>query len=516
MLRAAAAPLKLPRNSVLRNAALSRFFGCSGTNGLLQTSGQSSTSWTMSVKMEVEAPFYAVQLMRVNRSGLNSLNGDKALVGVTESNDITALNGLTATQNIAVPIIRVAGTPTAYGQIAPAGTLNGFFNVTWPGKNLASLSNVLLVATAVTTEPHGLVTGNTITLTDSDTSQYNVTNAAITFVSVTSFTFAIASDPGANPVTLGEYSSNACGTVKPTTNQTYSISNIAPLQSAASRIDGGARPLLLYRYWHNGTVQSFPFHSVTAALRSASAPMRSRTIQVGAYLADGIATPNGTFSIDTVLMDVYPIIHYAVPVFSIWHVGDSTTQCDALVADKVSTWLYRASLSVSTPTRPVTFANFGASSQTSATYWQQAKNALAAGAPPPSALFIGVDSVNDGVNTVATVQSAYALAEDIMSTCSKYGISIVVFVPRMPYNTLNAAQYALKVTQDAALTTLAAAYSVKLMTLPGLGDGANPERWVPALNNAADGIHPNETAIETPLATTIGAPFIADLVNSYY
>lgn len=505
---------------ILRNEALSRFFGCSGTDGLLQISGQSASAWTMTVKMEMEAPFNAVRLLRINRSGLNALNGEKALVAVTESNLFDTSNGLTVSRNLSQPVFSVGGTPTVYNQMAPAGTVNGYHAVTWPGRELASLTNAGTTATVTTKGPHGQITGAVITMRNNDLAPYNVVSAAITVTGPSTFTYVMGSDPGAAASVLGCYTSNMVGTPRPnypasgaptaTSVQTCSLSEKTPLRSRPSRMDGGARPLLLYRFWHDGAAQPFPFHNIATSTRSPSAAMRGRTIQIGAILADAVGNLGWNPTLDTVFMDVFPVVTYSVPVLSVWGVGDSTWQNDGLVADKVSSWLYRACASISTPQRPVVYANFGASSQSSAVYWAQVKACLAAGVAPPSALFVGVDSVNDGVCTEATVQNAYALAHDVIITARKYEIPVVVMFARMPMNTMNAAQYALKVAQDTALAELAAVHGVRFVVFNGLSDGAYPERWIPSLNGGGDGFHPDEPCIDTRLANQ-GADLLLSL-----
>ncbi|CUI03884.1 hypothetical protein BN2497_2545 [Janthinobacterium sp. CG23_2] len=488
-----------------RNEALSRFWGCSGQNGLLQTAGQSSLNFTTSIKMEMEAPFYAVRLLRVNRSGLNSLDAQKAVVGVTGSNATDASYGLTAAQNIAVPVIN----GVAYAQLAPAGTANGFQPAIWPGREVVSLVNSTTTATLTTRVPHGLITGATVTVRNADLPAYNVTNTAVTVTSTTVFTYTMGADPGAAATAVGSYTASQTGTLRPSADQTYALSEKTYIKSVP-RIDGSGRPLLLIRMHCNGTVYPFPFHTMSILTRTPTAALRGRTIQMGSILNDSVGSLGNNLGLAGELLDVYPVVSYSVPVVSIWHCGDSTVQADALVTDKISTWMYRACLTLSTPQKPIAFANFGASSQNSTTYLNQVKAVLAAGVPPPSMLILEVDSPNDGVVTAATNTTALGIAEEAMSVCKKYGIPELVLHPRMPWNTLNAAEYALKAAQDADLARLAAAYGIRWMSLPGLGDGAIPERWKPELT--ADGLHENETCIEAPLAGT-GVAFLSNLLR---
>ncbi|NHZ40112.1 hypothetical protein [Massilia aquatica] len=493
--------LPLTGEPITRTEALYRFWGICGTGGVLCPAGnQSPSNFTSSMKFEVEAPFYAVRLLRINRSGANVLDAQKALIGVTGSNATDTSYGLTASQNLTVPVIN--GVP--YPQLAPAGTANGFQPVVWPGREVASLTNTTTTATMTTKLPHGLITGATVTVRNADLPAYNVTNTPVIVTSTTAFTYAMGADPGAAAAAVGSYTASMVGVLRPNVDQTYAMSEKSYVKSVP-RLDGSGRPLLLIRLHCNGAVYPFPFHTMSALARTPSAALRGRTYQMGYALSDAVATPNTLMGLAGELLDVYPVVSHSVPVLSLWHANDSTGQNDAIVADKISSWMHRACLTLSTPQKPIAFSNFCASSQTSMTYWNQVKAALAAGAPPPSILVVGCDSVNDGVNTDGTVAAAFGLAADVMSVCKRYGIPKPVMHPRMPLNTLNAAQYALKVAQDIELAKVAAAFGIDWMPLPVLGDGANPERWNTAYNHLGDGYHPNELCIETVLSTYAAA-----------
>jgi hypothetical protein len=64
---------------------------------------------------------------------------------------------------------------------------------------ISSLTRALSVATVTTIDPHGLETGNRITVSGATQTDYNVT-AAITVTSLTTFTYAVANNP-ATPAT---------------------------------------------------------------------------------------------------------------------------------------------------------------------------------------------------------------------------------------------------------------------------------------------------------------------------
>lgn len=297
-----------------------------------------------------------------------------------------------------------------------------------------------------------------------------------------------------------------------TTGQTYALSDEVPITSIA-RTDGGARPLLLYRCHHNGALDgNWALHTVGATTRTPSAALRNRTLAVSnAAGTDGVAALTATHGLSTSAMECYPIVRHAVPVLSVWAVGDSIAQNNALVADGVSAWAWRACLDASTPTNPVVFANFGASSQGAAVYLANARSALAAGAPAPSVLVIGPCSVNDIAPSpyARTVEAMRATAHQALQLARDYDIPAVIWWPVLPANSLTGAGDLLRTGLNADMQALAAQCGVTWMTFPGLGDGAAPEKWVPALNFGADGIHPNETAIDT-----IMAPALAGLLRA--
>lgn len=415
---------KFQRGSIRRLDALYAWRGAAiGGNSFNRSAGLSSLAWTQTIKMEVEAPFHAVKLMWRN-IGVNALNNNKSLVGVTETTD----NSTSA----------LMGSPTiggtSYQAVAGAGSING-----WRAQTYAGAATVNLPAS--------------------------------------------------------------------TTVQQYAISDETSLGNVA-RADSGSRPLLLYRVFHDGSVDgAWPFIAISTALRTAAAPMRNRTIALSNATSDAIATPGTTVSLNTTFIEVYPIVRHTVPVLSVWGVGDSITQNDSLVADGISSWVYRACLDVSTPSAPVVFANFGASSQGAAVYLANARAALAAGAPAPSVLVVNPCSVNDITSTpnARIVETMRGIAQQTLQLARDYDIPAVVWWPILPYNALSAPNDTIRTALNAEMQAIAAQCGVSWMTLPGLGDGAAPERWVPALNYTADGIHPNETAIESIMAPALAA-----------
>lgn len=87
-----------------------------------KNTGLSTSNYSSTQKLEVEAPFSAVRVMWRNRKG-STLVGCKALVGVTETNDFSTGDKLAA------PVIN----GTAYPVVAAGTTVNGFRATTYAG-----------------------------------------------------------------------------------------------------------------------------------------------------------------------------------------------------------------------------------------------------------------------------------------------------------------------------------------------------------------------------------------------
>lgn len=73
------------------------------------------------------------------------------------------------------------------------------------GAVISSITFVTTTATVTTATPHGLGTGNTVTVTGATPSAYNVTNAAVTIIDATHFSYTMSSNPGANASPVGSY-----------------------------------------------------------------------------------------------------------------------------------------------------------------------------------------------------------------------------------------------------------------------------------------------------------------------
>lgn len=417
--------------AIKRIEAVVKHIGSSSNNAIAfnQSTGLSASDMTVTIKAEMEADFVAVRLVALNRAA-NAINGNTAVVGATET------NATDTSANIGTPVIG----GSAYAQLAPAGTLNGWRAATWAGA-----------------------------------SSINVAAA--------------------------------------TAGQQFQLSDWISLGSVA-RTDGGTRPLLLWRTWRPGAASgNWSFNTCGSTARTASAAMRQRTFIAGQSFNDAVTTLGNTMSLGTTVVPVFPIVRFTVPVLSVWGVGDSTMQNNAQAPDGLSSWGLRACNDVSTPTKPVVWANFGASSQTAQTAWNAAKAALAAGCPAPSVLVVQAASVNDPTApanpSVRDREGQVALALDVIATARQYSIPAVIFCPLMPYNSLTLSYDNIRKGTNTAIAAIAAANGVTVLNLAALGDGASPERWVSAYNDgtgsAGDGIHPDEDAFDAVMAPALAA-----------
>jgi len=75
---------------------------------------------------------------------------------------------------------------------------------TTTAQTISSITHVGAVATLTTASPHGLITGNRVTISGATSSEYNGTYV-ITVTGVSTFTYTMASSPAANATVVGSY-----------------------------------------------------------------------------------------------------------------------------------------------------------------------------------------------------------------------------------------------------------------------------------------------------------------------
>lgn len=281
---------------------------------------------------------------------------------------------------------------------------------------------------------------------------------------------------------------------------TITTSDWIPIQSVP-RADGGIGRLLLVRVYINGSVNQFTAVStgqIDAAMRTASAANRGRTLQVASYdSGDAVGTQtNSPTALGTIGLAIGVNIRTRGVGLSVMSVGDSTAQCVTLVADKLSSWAFRACADVSTEEFPVTYINHGQSSVNSAAY--QARALEGAAIWQPGAIVFQALSPNDTSTNIGTFRyenlARMARLQQLLSYCQSNRIALIVNTgfPKNYSSTIDAE----RINFNTRLREMAARGHILLCDMDSvLSDGATPARIRSAFNYGDD-IHPNEAGVE--------------------
>jgi hypothetical protein len=280
------------------------------------------------------------------------------------------------------------------------------------------------------------------------------------------------------------------------------VSDWMPLASIP-RTDGGTRPLFLNRNEHDGVsggkFATF-FLAGVSSLRTAIAAARGRIFQTftGANMVSTPSAVNG--AVGTATFEVFPEFRFNVPSVSVIGVGDSTLQCEGLaLTGGITSWGMRGCAELSTVTRPVIWASCGAAGKKFVEFWARFVELVTAGYKV-DILLVQPLSVNDYNGDIANfalyIQTGKNLAQSIFEYAQDNGIRGLIFMGLLPYNPLTTADDNLRKAYNMWLKDFATSIGAKYLEFEGLGDGATPERWIPAYNYNADGLHQNEAGIE--------------------
>lgn len=284
------------------------------------------------------------------------------------------------------------------------------------------------------------------------------------------------------------------------------VSDWIPLQSIP-RADGGERPLLLIRAEHDGAAGgnfvTFS-NSGISAMRTPTTANRGRILQLftGNSMVSTPSAVNG--ALNTGGLEVYPEFRYNVPSLSVCGVGDSITQGEGLgLTGIITSWGMRGCAEVSSMKRPVNWVNCSAAGKQFPEYWARFLELFNAGYQP-DVLVVAPLSVNDYNGNIpgmpGFVEVGQARAQQVFEFAQEKKIRQVIFFPLCPYNTLDNVADVKRRAYNTWLREFAAATGCLYMDLSGLGTGAVPDRWAAGMNFANDGIHPNETAVDTVMA----------------
>lgn len=136
---------------------------------------------------------------------------DSSLTQPTISNTGVAFTAGAAGARIDSISISAVGTTVA-------GQLRLFVCKGDVGKSITSITSSATTATVTTATPHGLITGDTVTVQFCLPVEFNVKVATITMLSATTFSYAITNIAGVSAVTIGYYTSTRVAT-----NAQYSL-----------------------------------------------------------------------------------------------------------------------------------------------------------------------------------------------------------------------------------------------------------------------------------------------------
>jgi len=141
----------------------------------------------------------------------NAVEYDQFILATQTAVTITGgtISGVTGQfDELTIPVGTTAQRPAApvNGDIRYNTTTKQYegFSTQSNSVTVSTATNVLLVATITTTTPHGLATGDYVTLSGFTPSAYNG-SFSITVVDSTSFTYTMLSNPGGSASTIGTY-----------------------------------------------------------------------------------------------------------------------------------------------------------------------------------------------------------------------------------------------------------------------------------------------------------------------
>lgn len=180
---------------------------------------------------------------QVTISTANTLRDGTGTLGVVVTAPATAGNGT-----------RVDRLVIQAGQTTTANVIRLFITQGLPGAAISTITAVGTTATVATATPHGLTTGNLLTLQYAFPNDYNVTNVAVTVTGNSTFTYTMATTPTIlTAATVGNFSTTPAVPVTrlwreliiPVTVASTTVAAYSVTLSSASGADVGYMPLVL-------------------------------------------------------------------------------------------------------------------------------------------------------------------------------------------------------------------------------------------------------------------------------
>ncbi len=306
------------------------------------------------------------------------------------------------------------------------------------------------------------------------------------------------------------------------TAPTVVSSDWIPLRSVP-RSDGSAFPLVHVRM--NFTVSNSSYTASDISMNTATAANGGFIFQCGwgadasgLYVtAPAANNPSGAQNRNTPAIGVQ--FRTRKPGIAIIGIGDSLTQCAAVVADGFSSWGWRAAAAISAAGLPCGFVNNGVASQDASVFSVAGTNAITKwGANVvtyqsfspngPSAPPFNTDALMR-----YTVQQQSAYMQNVISAAKAAGAIPIIASPLPSLNITNASQDAYRLSYNTQVLTFASDRASMDWNAP-FTDGASPARINSTYLYATDGlgVHVNEagvavqaTLLQAALATFAGA-----------
>lgn len=276
-----------------------------------------------------------------------------------------------------------------------------------------------------------------------------------------------------------------------TTVESHYASDWMQLQSIA-RNDGGSLPLLFSRTYFPNAAQAIGMSSPQDAWATDPAVHDGRIIQSSLQTVDGVTTPANFTATSKIgrwghCLAVQFLSRYRG--LSVHAIGDSIVQgagSQGNVANGFRPWGHIACKDVSQPTRPVTFANWGVSGQTTAEMLKRLASIIDNYAP--DVLFVGPFTVNDAAADLTAGRGLFYMRSAI-ARCLAAGVVPVLFtgIPGSKIGTVETQRLAFN-----AAVRGAAQDGVPVADFDAALRDPAAQSQLLAAYNSGDNVHPND------------------------
>lgn len=271
--------------------------------------------------------------------------------------------------------------------------------------------------------------------------------------------------------------------------------------SSVPRTDGGTRPLVMCRVYHNGSTGGALtiFGQLTSNASADSTSWSSTSVypwhrvwQAGTYTSgDAVGTltnkPTALSNASIWIAFEFASRYKGLTVLS---VGDSVTEGTGHSWGGYGSWPFRGCALASSLTRPVSLIQNGISGQAGDVYTLAAEDAITA--HTPTHVLFPTMSLNDGDPSAASLQLARSRIQRMLQACEAANARLVLW-SALPNSVFTSAGDALALTLQRDALSMAQAGVCDYIDLATIvSNGATPRRLPAAYQ--FDSNHPNNTA----------------------